>query len=114
MAENALSVTLKDRLARYPIKELERKRTKLSPEKEQAFQKWYRGWADRAGIDQDPDNPLHKYDYRGAFKSGQGPEKSSEDGLYHWPSEFKDDDHPNRFVDGVDTKTGKTIKPKDE
>jgi len=26
------------------------------------------------------------------------------DGLYHWPSQFKSDDHPNRFVNGVDTK----------
>jgi hypothetical protein len=27
----------------------------------------------------------------------------------HWPSRFKDDDHPNRWVEGEDTKTGKSI-----
>lgn len=81
-----------------------RNRTQLSPDEEQAFQSWYAEKAKIAGIDPDPDNPLHKYDYRGAFKAGIEPGISPEDGLYHWPSQFKDDDHPNRFVNGVDTK----------
>ena len=76
---------------------------------EQKFQSWYGDWADRAGIDPDPDNPLHNYDYRAAFKAGAEPSISKEDGRYHWPSQFKEDDHPNRFVDGVDTKTGRSI-----
>ena len=73
---------------------------------ENSFQSWYKGQAERTGIDPDPDNPLHKYDYRAAFKAGAEPEIDPGDGLYHWPSEFKSDDHPNRYVGGVDTKTG--------
>jgi GNAT superfamily N-acetyltransferase len=79
------------------------KRTKLSPQEENRFQGWYKQQARTAGIDPNPDNPLHKYDYRGAWKAGYKPEINSEDGLYHWPSRFKDPDHPNRFVKGVDT-----------
>jgi hypothetical protein len=74
---------------------------------EQKFQSWYSDWADKTGISPDPDDPRHKYDYRAAHIAGAEPKISSEDGLYHWPSEFKADDHPNRFVSGVDTKTGK-------
>jgi diguanylate cyclase (GGDEF)-like protein len=83
--------------------EIVRPRTQLQPNQEKAFQKWYSQWAQKAGIDPDPDNPLHKYDYRGAFKAKQQP-ILAEDGLYHWPSRWKDEDHPNRFVNGVDTK----------
>ena len=71
---------------------------------EQKFMEWYSLWAKIIGLDPDPDNPLHYYDYRKAYKSGVNPEISKEDGFYHWPSEFKHDDHPNRFVDGWDTK----------
>lgn len=77
---------------------------------EEEFQRWYKGWAAKAGIDPNPDSPQQKYDYRAAFRAGVEPEINAADGLYHWPSEFKADDHPNRFVDGVDTKTGKSIK----
>jgi hypothetical protein len=79
----------------------ERPRTPLDPRMERMFQAWYSGWAERAGISPDPDDPLNKYDYRGAFVSGAVPTINEEDGLYHWPSNFKDDDHPNRFVKGV-------------
>jgi hypothetical protein len=82
---------------------VERQRTKLDPREEQAFQQWYRGWADTAGIDPNPDDPRHQYDYRGAYKSGVSPAIDPSDGLYHWPSQFKDPDHPRRFIDGVDT-----------
>lgn len=85
----------------------ERTRTELSPQEEKEFQTWYKGIAEKTGINQDPDDPLHKYDYRGAYKAGKEPTISEADGKYHWSSEFKDDDHPNRFVDGIDTKTGR-------
>ena len=71
---------------------------------EQEFQAWYRERAEMAGIDPDPDNPRHMYDYRAAFLAGVEPEISPEDGRYHWPSEYKSDEHPNRFVNGWDTK----------
>jgi competence ComEA-like helix-hairpin-helix protein len=71
---------------------------------EAAFRAWYAEWAQKAEIDPDPDNPLHKYDYRAAFRAGAQPEIDPSDGLYHWPSEFKAEDHPNRYVNGVDTR----------
>lgn len=84
---------------------VQRTRTTLSAEDERRFQEWYSRWAQRADLDPNPDSPLHKYDYRGAFRAGIEPEVAPEDGLYHWPSEYKDDDHPNRFVAGIgDTK----------
>lgn len=83
----------------------------MPPDEEPKFQSWYRGWATKAGIDPDPDNPLHKYDYRGAYRAKIEPAVDSTDGLYHWPSEFKDDDHPNRFVKGVDTKALDSARP---
>jgi hypothetical protein len=76
-------------------------------ESEQSFADWYQGWAEKTGISPDPDDPRHKYDYRAAYQAGAEPEISPEDNQYHWPSEFKADDHPNRYVDGIDTKTGK-------
>jgi len=75
---------------------------------ETKFQEWYKSWAKIAEIDPNPDNPLHKYDYRAAFKAGVEPEFDPKDTKYHWPSEFKAPDHPNRFVGGVDTITGQS------
>lgn len=71
---------------------------------EPAFQKWYQQWAAKAGIDPNPDNPLHRYDYRAAYRAGVVPQIDPSDGRYHWPSKFKADDHPNRYVNGQDTK----------
>lgn len=68
---------------------------------EAAFRKWYEGWAQRLSLSRDPDDPRHKYDYRAAFRAGVVPDESG-----HWPSQFKADDHPDRFVGSVDTKTG--------
>jgi hypothetical protein len=73
---------------------------------EDGFQRWYAGWARRTGLDPNPDAPEHKYDYRGAYAAGAMPSIDKEDGYYHWPSEFKHDDHPNRFINGMDTKHG--------
>lgn len=72
--------------------------TTLSPEKEKDFQSWYHNWAVKAGIDQNPDNPEHHYDYRAAYLAGAKPTVNSEDGKLHWPSEFKDATHPRRFL----------------
>jgi hypothetical protein len=76
------------------------------PVDENEFQDWYLRWADTIGLDPNPDHPDHKYDYRAAYKAGVEPQ-IGEDGFYHWDSKFKSDDHPNRFIGGVDTKTGK-------
>lgn len=69
---------------------------------EDEFQTWYRKIAQETGISLNPDDPEHHYDYRAAHRAGARPERQ-DDGSYHWPSEFKAKDHPNRYVDGVDT-----------
>ena len=78
------------------------------------FKDWYSGWANKTGINPDPDDPRHKYDYRAAYKAGAIPKISPENGKHHWPSEFKAYDHPNRYVNGIDTKTGKTVSKTEE
>lgn len=80
-----------------------RERYALPYPQERQFNDWYKEVAAKSGIDQNPDSPLHKYDYRGAWLAGESPQVIAEDNLPHWPSEFKDADHPNRFVDGRDT-----------
>jgi hypothetical protein len=74
---------------------------------EAAFQQWYAGQAQRLGIDANPYAPEHKYDYYAAYKAGAGPDAQTN----HWPSQFKAPDHPNRYVDGVDTITGQPVTP---
>ena len=75
------------------------KRKMSSMEREIEYQKWYLKHAVNLGLDPDPDDPAHKYDYRSAYEAGMGPDKSG-----HWPSIFKDADHPRRFIDGIDTR----------
>ena len=79
--------------------------TELDPVQEQYFQKWYAGHAKKLGINPDPDDPEHYYDYRAAYKEGVGP---GEDG--HWDSRFKVEGHPRMILDGVNTKTGKKVR----
>lgn len=69
---------------------------------EQQFQKWYAGHATRLGLDPNPDNPLHFYDWRSAYESGATPDVQG-----HWPSRFKRAGHPNLIVEGIDTRTGR-------
>lgn len=75
----------------------------LAPEN---FHQWYARLAEKTGIDRNPDDPQHHYDYRAAYRAGANPEME-DDGFYHWPSQFKGDNHPNRYVDGIDTKYGR-------
>jgi hypothetical protein len=72
---------------------------------EAVFRSWYSRWAERTGLDPDPDAPEHQYDYRAAWRSGATPDSD-----LHWPSEHKAPDHPNRYVDGVDTITGRKVR----
>lgn len=76
---------------------------------EEQFLRDYQGIAKELGINPNPDDPNHYYDYRGAYQKygprfGTGLDEAS--GEIHFPSEFKREGHPNRFVDGIDTKTG--------
>uniref|UniRef100_A0A6M3J2B6 Putative methyltransferase n=1 Tax=viral metagenome TaxID=1070528 RepID=A0A6M3J2B6_9ZZZZ len=70
------------------------------------FNKWYGTIAKQTGLSPDPDDPRHHYNYRAAYSAGvQGPDTSG-----HWPSRFKSQDHPNRFVNGIDTITGQPVQ----
>ena len=96
-----------------------RKRTLLNPDEEDHFQSWYRKTAKELGINANPDDPGHKYDYRAFWRSGGNvaPDPTDLDDAgkprMHFSSKFKDDDHPNRFVmqDGkvLDSKTDQLI-----
>jgi hypothetical protein len=58
------------------------------------FNNWYNEISDKFEYSKNPDDLLHFYDYRKAFKQGvRGPDKSG-----HWPSRFKHDLHPNRYI----------------
>lgn len=81
---------------------------------EPAFMQWYKDWATRTGLSEDPDDPAHQYDYREAFRRGIEPELDEASMEWHWPSVLKMPDHPNRFVDGVDTITGERVGGEDE
>ena len=84
---------------------------------EKEFRKWYSKWSKKTGIGKNPDDHLHYYDYRAAYKAGVKPELA-DDGYYHWPSKYKHDLHPNRFIVGkdleiYDSKYGKKAKLED-
>jgi hypothetical protein len=76
---------------------------------EPAFQEWYGGHAATQGLNPNPDDPQHFYDYRGAYTAGATPDASG-----HWPSRFKLPEHPNRFVTQsgqmIDTITGNPVE----
>lgn len=76
---------------------------------ERRFQRWYGKWATRTGIDPNPDHPDHKYDYRSAFAARAKPTRDGSN-EWHWPSQFKAPDHPNRYIDGTDTITGQPMR----
>jgi hypothetical protein len=73
---------------------------------EQAFQDWYAGHAQKLGLNPNPDDPEHHYNYRAAFQAGVGPNDQG-----HWPSIYKTEGHPRMFLNGVDTRTGKPGSP---
>ena len=68
------------------------------------FQKWYAGQAASLGLDPNPDDVRHYYDWRSAYRAGAKPDASG-----HWPSQFKLEGHPRMVIGGVDTRTGKRI-----
>jgi hypothetical protein len=84
------------------IRRLSKANSAWTPGHEKSFQSWYAAWAKRTGMHPNPDDPEHKYDYRSSYRAGSQPDSD-----LHWPSEYKHDDHPNRFIDGVDTRTGR-------
>jgi len=66
---------------------------------------WYAEYMQKYG--EAPDLNTPDYDYRAAWAAGARPTvRDPVDQLLHWPSLFKGPNHPNRFVDGIDTITG--------
>jgi len=67
---------------------------------------WFSEYRKKYG--EEPNLNTPDYDYRSAWTAGARPTvRDPNDQLLHWPSEFKGDSHPNRYVEGVDTKTGR-------
>jgi len=78
------------------------------PFNEAEFQRWYQEISQQLGLNPDPDDPRHFYDYRAAYQTGvRGPDETG-----HWPSQFKTEGHPNLVIGGVDTRTGQPIEKK--
>ena len=64
--------------------------------KERKFQTWYKLHAKKLGINEDPDDPLHFYDYRGAYDEGVEPEYMEDHKQFEWPDRFKIEGHPTK------------------
>ena len=56
---------------------------------ENEFTTWYGKHAKTLGLNADPDDPKHFYDYRAAFKAGVEPDDKG-----HWPDTYKLPGHP--------------------
>jgi len=70
------------------------------------FDAWYSGIARRYGLNPNPYDPRHSYDYKRAFEEGvRTPDASG-----HFPSKYKLPGHPNLVVGGVDTRTGERVQ----
>ena len=78
---------------------------------EMMFRDWYSQIQKRYRLAPDPDDPLHHYDYRAAWMAGAAPGPGG-----HWPSIFKTDSHPNRYVPMkgglLDSKFGVMVDPR--
>ena len=63
------------------------------------FNQWYSDIAKKHDYNPNPKDWEHFYDYEAAFNAGvMGPDEETG----HWPSEYKHDFHPNRFIDQGD------------
>jgi len=68
--------------------------TKLEPDEEQKFQVDYSNYAKNTGMNENPDDSKHYYDYRGLWKdTGSLPGKGE-----HGDSKFKLEGHPRTYV----------------
>jgi hypothetical protein len=89
----------------------------LPVDPEADFMRWYLDQASKTGINPNPDDPRHFYDFRGAYLSGQGPNLDPverimsqlpgvESDYGHWSSLFKREGHPRMILNDMNTKTG--------
>lgn len=84
-----------------------------TPELEKLFRAWMSKRAAESDVSGDANHPLHAYDYRRLFHSGQGLSLDPSDSRLHGSSQFKAAQHPNRFVmDGdrmIDSISGRPV-----
>ena len=66
------------------------------------FDDWYKKTSNTYGLDPNPKDWEHFYDYEAAFKAGVREPVLNEEGLYKWPSDYKHDFHPDRFINQGD------------
>ena len=52
----------------------------------------YKEWLKKNGVN-NPESPMHFYDYRAAYEAGENVDSTG-----HWPSKYKHDNHPNRYI----------------
>jgi hypothetical protein len=72
-----------------------------------SFDQWYSEQAQKYGLDPNPDDPRHFYDWKAAYQAGAQADETG-----HWPSEFKKIGHPNLIVEGnMDSRTGQPFVP---
>ena len=62
------------------------------------FEEWWSQVLNTHDYAINPHDPEHFYDYKAAFEAGvEIPEEGG-----HWPSQFKHDLHPDRYIKGDD------------
>lgn len=67
---------------------------------EEEFQRWYADAAKKLGLNTNPDDPDHHYDYRGFYESvKRGEAKAPTEPGGHWSSKYKTNDHPRRYLE---------------
>jgi hypothetical protein len=79
--------------------------TWLPPQQENRFGDFYSKLAQQHGLNENPDDSEHYYDYRGAWAAGGQPDATQD---FHWSSLFKAPGHPRETINGVNTVTGRT------
>jgi len=61
---------------------------------ENRFRNWYSGWANQLGLNPNPYDPNHYYDYKVPYEMGVGAEFQPEHGDYRWPDAGKLQNYP--------------------
>lgn len=87
--------------------------TKLTKKQEGKFQNWYKNVSYELGLDSNPDNPLHAYDYRGFWLENRNKNIDYKQPDFHFTDTYKKPDHPtfsveSKYADkkyGIDPKT---------
>ena len=101
-------------------------KTILSKRQEKEFQNWYKNVSSQLKLNENPDNPLHSYDFRGYWLENRNKDIDFSIPDFHFPDKYKTPSHEtfsreSIYADkeyGIDPKTvgywdGETFKPGD-